>query len=71
MFVNDFTTRFKLISSNTTSVITNLRKLATDEHNEMLIRLIRLLQDSEIKDAIFQMDKYKSPGPDSFGTTLF
>ena len=34
-------------------------------------RLLQSIQDSEIKEAIFEMDKFKAPRPDGFGAASF
>ena len=34
-------------------------------------QLLQPVLDSEIKDALFQMDKFKAPGPDGFGAAFF
>jgi len=33
-------------------------------------KLLQSVHDSKIKDAIFQMDKFKAPGPDGFGAAF-
>ena len=35
------------------------------------INLIKPVEDHEIKEAIFHMDKYKAPGPDGLGAAFF
>jgi len=42
--------------------------MVSEEDNYLLLRPI---QDQEVKDAIFQMDKYKALGPDGFGAAFF
>jgi len=42
--------------------------MVSDEDNCLLLKPV---QDSEVKEAIFQMDKYKSLGPDGFGAAFF
>ena len=46
----------------------DMANLVTADDNE---KLLKLAHDSEIKDAIFQMDKFKAPGPDAFGAAFF
>ena len=42
--------------------------MLTQEDND---KLVKPIEDCEIKDAVFQMDKFKVPGPDGFGATFF
>ena len=42
--------------------------LVSPEDNNSLVQPI---QDSEIKEEVSQMDKYKTPGPDSFSAAFF
>jgi len=69
LFIHDFTTRFKSSShTNTTNIEIELPKMVLEEDNDILLRPI---QDQEVKDAIFWMDKYKIPGPNSFEAAFF
>jgi len=40
----------------------------SEEDNYLLLRPV---QDHEVKNAIFQMDKHKIPGPDGFSAAFF
>jgi len=42
--------------------------MVSEEDNNLLLRPI---QDQQVKDAVFQMDKYKNPGPNSFIAAFF
>ena len=42
--------------------------VVSQENNFLLLQPV---QDQEIKDTIFQMDKFKTPGPDGFGAAFF
>jgi len=33
--------------------------------------LIKPVEDHEVREAVFQMDKFKAPGSDGFGAALF
>ena len=33
--------------------------------------LIKLVDNHQIREAVFQMDKFKAPGPDGFGAAFF
>jgi len=56
LFVHDFTARFKSSHPNATRVEIELPTMVSEEDNDFLLRPI---QDQEVKDAIFQIDKYK------------
>ena len=68
LFVHDFTSRFKSSHTNSTHIEIELPKMVSEEDNDLLLRPI---QDQEVKDAIFQMKQYKTPGPDGFEAALF
>jgi len=68
LFIHDFTSRFKSAHDPTSPIDINLPLVVTEEDNFLLLQP---LQDHEIKDAIFQMDKFKAPGPDGFGAAFF
>ena len=68
MFITDFTTIFKSTQAVTSNIEMEMSNLVNVEDNQ---RLLEPLQDSEIKDSIFQMDKFKALGPDGFGVTFF
>jgi len=40
----------------------------SDEDNFLLLKPVG---DNEVEEAIFQMDKYKTSGPDGFGAAFF
>ena len=67
-FIIDFITRFKSDQVVLSNIEMDMLNLVTVEDNQ---RLLELIQDSEIKDAIFQTDKFKAPGSDSFGAAFF
>ena len=46
----------------------DLPVLVSDSDN---CHLLRPVEDHEIKDALFQMDKHKAPGPDGFGAAFY
>ena len=46
----------------------DILKVLTQEDNGNLVKPI---EDCEIKDAVFQMDKFKGPGPDDCGAAFF
>jgi len=50
------------------SITVDLPRSVSDEDNDQLLRPI---QGFEIKEAVFQMDKYKAPSSDGFGATFF
>ena len=49
-------------------VTVDLPRSVFNEDNDQLLAPI---QDFEIKEAVFQMDKYKAPGSDGFGAAFF
>ena len=57
LFINDFTSRFKSAHDPTSPIDINLPLVASEEDNFLLLQP---LQDHEIKDAIFQVDKFKT-----------
>jgi len=68
LFIQDFTSRFKSSHTSTTRLDVELPMVVSEEDNFLVLQPV---QDQEIKDAIFQMDKYKTPGPDGFGAAFF
>ena len=66
--MDDFKARFTSAQSDTFPVRVELHSSVTDADNAELIKPIH---DLEIKEAIFQMDKYKAPGSDGFGAAFF
>ena len=66
--VDDFIARFKSAHSDAMSITVDLPRSVSDEDNDQLLRPI---QGFEIKEAVFQMDKYKAPSSDGFGATFF
>jgi len=68
MFITDFTARFKSAQACTSNIDMEMLNLVTAEDNQSLLQPI---QETEIKEALFQMDKFKAPGLDGFGTTFF
>jgi len=65
LFVN---TQFRSMHGNLPTIEVDLPKMLTQEDNDNLVKPI---EDCEIKDAVFQMDKFKAPGPDGFGAAFF
>jgi len=51
-----------------THIEIELPTVVSEEDNFLLLRPV---QDQEIKDDIFHMDKYKTPRPDGFGAAFF
>ena len=68
LFIHDFTLRFKSAHTSATCTNIELPKMVTEDDNLLLLQPV---QDHEIKDAVFQMDKFKAPGPDGFGGAFF
>jgi len=68
LFVHDFTTQFKYSHTNATHIKIKLPTMVSGEDNDILLRPI---QDQEVKDAIFHVDKYKTLGLDDFGAAFF
>ena len=68
LFIRDFTSRFKSSYVPTSPLLIDLPLVVSEEDNVLLLQPI---QDHEIKDALFQMDKFKTPGPDGFGAAFF
>ena len=68
LFLHDFSSRFTSARDPTIPSPIALSKSVTEEDNALLLRPI---QDCEIKEALFQMDKYKTPGSDGFGAAFF
>ena len=68
LFIHDFTLRFKSSHTTETCIDIELPTMVSEEDNFLLLQPV---QDHEIKDAIFQMDKFKTPGPDGFGAAFF
>ena len=66
LFVDDFKLCFK--SSSSPSLMINLPPKISSEDN---MALIKPVEDDEIKEAVFQMDKFKAPDPDGFGAAFF
>jgi len=63
-----FSAKFKSAQALTFSVQLDMFNSVTLDDNE---KLLKPIQDSEIKGAVFQMDKFKAPGPDGFGAAFF
>jgi len=68
MLVNKFTTRFKTAHTSSPNIQLDMANLISADDNDNLLQPVT---DLEIKDAIFQIDKFKSPGPDGFGVAFF
>jgi len=68
LFIHDFTSCFKSSHTTETRIDIDLPTVVSEEDNFLLLQPV---QDQEIKDAIFQMDKFKTPGPDGFGAAFF
>jgi len=68
LFVHDFTTRFKSSQQNSINIDIDLPMVVSEEDN---FNLIKPIEDLEITEAIFQMDKYKAPGINGFKAAFF
>ena len=68
MFTTDFTARFKSAQAGTSNIDMAMLNLVTAEDNQSLLQPI---QETEIKEALFQMDKFKASGPDDFRAAFF
>ena len=68
MFVNEFTTRFKSAQTSSSNIQLDMAHLVTVDDNDILLQPVHEL---EFKDAIFQMVKFKIPGPDGFRAVFF
>jgi len=68
MLVNDFAAGFKSAQVNASKMDLEILSLVSAEDND---RLLQSIHDSEIKEAISQMDKFKAPGPNGFGAAFF
>ena len=68
MLITDFTTRFKSTQAVTSNMEMEILNLVTVADNQ---RLLEPIQETEIKDALYQMDKLKAPGLDGFGAAFF
>jgi len=68
LFVHDFNKQFRSTYGNLPTIEVDLPKVLTQEDNDNLVKPI---EDCKIKDAVFQMDKFKAPRPDGFGATFF
>jgi len=53
---------------NLPTIEVDLPKVLAKEDNDNLVKPI---EDCEIKDAVFQMDKFKALGPDGFSAAFF
>ena len=53
---------------DTIAITQNIPKLVTPKHNAMLMRPI---EREEVEEAVFQMEKGKSPGSDGFTIDFF
>ena len=68
LFINDFTTRFKSAPVSPSNIDMKILNVVSTVDNDTLLQSIL---DSEIKEAVFQMDKFKAPGPDGFGAAFY
>ena len=67
MFTTNFIARFKSAQASTSNIDMEMLNLVTAEDNQSLLQPI---QETEIKETLFQMDKFKAPGPDGFGAAF-
>jgi len=67
VFVNDSKLRFKS-AHGSSSIRVDLPTRVSEVENENLIKPV---EDFEIKEAIFQMDKFKALGSDGFGAAFY
>ena len=68
-FIQEFTKRFtsaRLSSARLNGTLSS--PVVTSEENDLLIRPV---SDSEIHNAVFQLDPHKAPGSDGFGASFF
>jgi len=68
LFIHDFTSRFKSSHPTAPHINIDLPSVVSEKDNFLLLQPV---QDQKIQDAIFQMDKFKTPGPDGFGAAFF
>ena len=67
VFVNDFKLRFKS-AQGSSPIRVDLPTRVSEVENENLIKPV---EDFEIKEVVFEMDKLKAPGSDGFGAAFF
>ena len=67
VFVDDFKLRFKSVQGSSPIRVDLSTRVSVVENEN----LIKPLEDFEIKEAVFQMDKFKAPGSDGFGAVFF
>ena len=67
LFVNDFKLRFKS-SLGPSSMMVDLPKIVSLDDN---MNLMKPVENHEIKEAVFQIDKFKAPSLNRFGTAFF
>ena len=53
---------------DTEAIMRNIPKMVTPEHNSLLMRPI---EREGVEEAVFQMEKGKTPGPDNFTVDFF
>ena len=68
MFIIDFSARFKSTQVNSPNIDMEMLNLVSAEDNN---RLLQAIHDSKFNEAIFQMDKFKGPGPGGFAAAAF
>ena len=68
MFTTEFAARFKSAHAGTSDINMEMLNLVTAKYNQSLLQPIR---ETEIKEAPFQMDKFKDPGSDGFRAAFF
>ena len=68
MFVNDFSARFETAHQTAPNFQIDMVNSISTEDNDLLLQPVH---ESEIKEAVFQMDKFKAPRPDGFGAAFF
>ena len=67
-FAHNFSTRFKSLQGNLTTVNVDLPKIVSEEVN---INLAKPIEDHKIMNEKFQIDKFKARGPDSSRAAFF
>jgi len=67
LFVKGFTSHFKSMHGPS-SIMVDLSTKVSSKDN---MNLIKPVENHEVQEAVFQMDKYKAPGSDGFGATFF
>jgi len=68
MLVHKFSARFKSAQASSPNIHLDMANLVAADDTDQLLQSV---PDSEVQDAIFQMDKFKAPGPNGFGAAFF